>query len=297
MIKFIRVLFASLMFTAVLTVDQQAIAQIRPLGTQYYENQYIANPAFAGIDKGINMNLSYRNQWRSIPGSPVTIDASAEYRYKKVGLGLNVYDDKAGLISRTRAMGMYAYHLPLNDEASDLHFGVALGMMYERLDYNNIKAQPDDIVAGRFNERKAFVDGDFGMGYTNEKLSLQGALPNLKKFLQKDDQNTIDGSTYLLAVSYKIGTDLDILSMEPKVSFRGAKDIENIWDLGTNLKFQNNVFSLMGMYHSDNSATFGFGLRYDKFVIQGFYTSQVAAERQRTGADFELSLKINLRSY
>ena len=296
MIKYIKMVCAGFALIASV-VSQQASAQIRPLGTQYYENQYLSNPAFAGIDKGINLSMSYRNQWRSVPGSPVTMDVGADYKYKKVGLGFNVYNDKAGLIARTRAMGMYAYHLPLNDEESDLHFGVALGMMYERLDNERIIAAPDDISAGRFNERKAFIDGDFGMAYTNEKITLQGALPNLKKFLQKDDQNTIDGSTYLLAVSYKIGTDLDILSMEPKVSFRGAKDIENIWDLGTNLKFQNNVFSVMGMYHSDKSATFGFGLRYETFLIQGYYTSQIAAERQRTGADFELSLKINLRKY
>lgn len=297
MIKFIKAVFASLVITVLFAGFQQAAAQIRPLGTQYYENQYLSNPAFAGINKGINMNLSYRNQWRSIPGSPVTMDVSAEYNDKKVGVGLNVYNDKAGLFNRTRAMGMYAYHLPLDDEASDLHFGLALGVMYERLDNQRIVADQNDVVAARFNERKPFIDGDFGMAYTTEKVTIQGALPNLKKFLRKDDQNTIDGSTYLLAMSYRMGTDLDPISMEPKISFRGAKDIDNIWDIGTNVKFQNNIISFLGMYHSDQSATFGFGLRYDKFLIQGFYTSQLAAERQRTGADFELSLKINLRSY
>jgi hypothetical protein len=97
-----------------------------------------------------------------------------------------------------------------------------------------------------------------------------------------------------MAVSYKIGTALDVVSIEPKISFRGAKDIDNIWDLGTNLKLENNILSFMGMYHSDKSSTFGIGLSYDKFLIQGLYTSQLAGERQRTGADFELNLKINL---
>lgn len=279
------------MFTGV----GESRAQIRPLGTQYYENQYISNPAFAGMDQGMNINMSYRNQWRAIPGSPVTMAVSGDYRVvDKVGVGFNVYNDKAGLIGRTRVMGTYAYHLPLNIDNRELHFGISLGVMKQRLDEQNIIANPDDVLPARFNQRKGYVDGDFGMAYTTERLTLQGALPNLKKFFNKDNQNTVDGSTYLLAMSYKIGTTLDVVSIEPKISFRGAKDIDNIWDIGTNLKMENNLISILGMYHSDKSSTFGVGLNYENFFIQGFYTSQLAGERQRTGGDFEINLKINL---
>lgn len=297
MIKFLHQQFvcAALLTIGLLTGLQKASAQIRPLGTQYYENQYISNPAFAGMDEGMNINISYRNQWRSIPGSPVTMAVSGDYRVvDKVGIGFNVYNDKAGLIGRTRVMGTYAYHLPLNIDNNALHFGISLGVMKERLDENSIIATPDDLAAARYNQRKSYVDGDFGVAYTTERLTLQGALPNLKKFFKKDDANTVLGSTYLVAMSYKIGTTLDVVSIEPKISFRGAKDIDNIWDIGTNLKLQNNLISFLGMYHSDKSSTFGVGLNYENFFIQGFYTSQLAGERQRTGGDFEINLKINL---
>ncbi|MET4141641.1 PorP/SprF family type IX secretion system membrane protein [Pedobacter sp. UYP1] len=297
MIKFLhqQIVCAALLTIGLLTGLQKASAQIRPLGTQYYENQYISNPAFAGMDEGMNINISYRNQWRSIPGSPVTMAVSGDYRVvDKVGVGFNVYNDKAGLIGRTRVMGTYAYHLPLNLENNALHFGISLGVMKERLDENSIIATPDDLAAARYNQRKSYVDGDFGIAYTTERLTLQGALPNLKKFFKKDEANTVLGSTYLVAMSYKIGTTLDVVSIEPKISFRGAKDIDNIWDIGTNLKLQNNLISFLGMYHSDKSSTFGVGLNYENFFIQGFYTSQLAGERQRTGGDFEINLKINL---
>ncbi|WP_082035788.1 PorP/SprF family type IX secretion system membrane protein [Pedobacter lusitanus] len=297
MIKFLHQQFV---FAALLTISlfaglQKASAQIRPLGTQYYENQYISNPAFAGMDQGMNINISYRNQWRSIPGSPVTMAVSGDYRVvDKVGVGFNVYNDKAGLIGRTRVMGTYAYHLPLNIDNRELHFGISLGMMKERLDEQSIIATPDDIAAARYNQRKSYVDGDFGIAYTTDRLTLQAALPNLKKFFKKDEMNAVMGSTYLAAVSYKIGTTLDVVSIEPKISFRGAKDIDNIWDIGTNLKLENNLVSFLGMYHSDKSSTFGVGINYENFFIQGFYTSQLAGERQRTGGDFEINLKINL---
>ncbi|WP_316818040.1 type IX secretion system membrane protein PorP/SprF [Pedobacter nyackensis] len=269
-------------------------AQIRPLGTQYYENQYMSNPSFAGMDKGLNLNLSYRNQWRTVPGSPVTMAFSGDYRFQKVGVGLTVYNDKAGLIGRTRVMGSYAYHLPLNGDNRSLHFGLSLGVMKESLDNENIIAAPDDILAQRFNQRSPFIDGDFGIAYTNDRFTIQGALPNLSKFLQKDELNMIDGSTYFAAMSYKIGTNLDVVSIEPKISFRGAKDIESIWDVGTNLKLENNMLNFMGMFRSDKSSVFGVGVNYDKYYIQCFYTSQLAGDRMRTGGDFEINLKVNL---
>jgi len=299
MIKFIyeRVMWRGLMLICFFCSLFDASAQIRPLGTQYYENQYISNPAFAGVDKGININVAYRNQWRTIPGSPVTMNASGDYRMDKVGIGFNAYSDKAGLIGRTRIMGMYAYHLPLNGNNRELHFGVSLGVMREQLNNELIIAAPDDLLAESYNQRKPFIDGDLGIAYTAERITLQAALPNLKKFFQKDAGNTIEGSTYFLAVSYKMGISDDAVTMEPKLSFRGAKDIDNIWDIGANMKFENNILSFMGMYHSDKSATFGVGIRYDKYFLQGFYTSQMAAQRQSTGGDFELNLKINLRNY
>ncbi|WP_255607421.1 PorP/SprF family type IX secretion system membrane protein [Pedobacter polysacchareus] len=289
-----RILVSGSIMIGLFAAGQNAMAQIRPLGAQYYENQYLSNPAFAGMNEGLNVNIGYRNQWRSIPGSPVTMSLTGDYRYEKVGLGLSVYNDNAGLIGRTRVMGTYAYHLSLNGDNRSLHFGVSLGMMKEKLDNNNIIAAPDDISAQNFNQRKAFVDGDFGIAFTNERFTLQGALPNLKKFMQKDDQNTVDGSTYFVAASYKIGTSLDVVSIEPKISFRGAKDIDNIWDIGTNVKLENNILSFLGMYHSDKSSSFGVGVAYDRYVIQGYYTSQLAGERQRTGGDFEINIKIKL---
>lgn len=289
-----KALFVALGVLGGLAIALPASAQIRPLGTQYYENQYISNPAFAGMEKGLNVNLSYRNQWRSIEGAPVTMAVSGDYQRDKVGMGLIIYNDKAGLIGRTRVMGSYAYHLPLNGDNKNLHFGLSLGVMKESLDNNKIIAQPDDILAQRFNERKPYIDGDFGIAYTNDRFTIQGALPNLSKFLQKDPLVTIDGHTYFAAMSYKIGTALDVVSIEPKVSFRGAKDIESIWDVGTNLKLENNILNFMGMFRSDKSSVFGVGVNYDKYFIQCFYTSQLAGDRMRTGGDFEINLKINL---
>lgn len=274
---------------------QNIFCQSSPLGAQYYENQYLGNPAFAGMSKGLNLNLNYRNQWKSIPGSPVTMAFSGDYLLNRTGIGLNIYKDKAGLFEKSQIMGSYSYHLPLYGENRNLHLGVSLAMIHEVLDEPNIIAEPDDVLVGLFNQGKSYLEGNCGIVYTSERLTLQAALPHLGKlFFRKNEQNTIDGYIYLAAISYKIGNDLGMLAFEPKIIFRGAKDIDNIVDIGTNVKLENNLISFLGMYHSNNSSTFGVGVNYDKFLIQFFYTSQLAAKHQNFGGDFEINLKINL---
>ncbi|WP_374165617.1 type IX secretion system membrane protein PorP/SprF [Arcticibacter sp. MXS-1] len=293
--KYKRVLWLVMLGSSILSYVN-VVAQIAPLATQYYQNQYVGNPAFAGMSENLIINLDYRNQWRSIPGSPVSQAVTADYRIKeKVGVGLNLYNDKAGLIRRTRLMGSYAYHLPLNGEKRSINFGLSLGVMSERLDEESIVADPNDIMPGRYNKRRAYLDGDFGIAYINDKFSIQGALPNLKKFLKKDISNSADGSTYFVAVSYQISNSTDLLTLEPKLCIRGARGFNNLWDIGTSIKLPNNLISLEGMYHSSKSTTLGFELNIEnRAYFHGFYTNQLAVMREDTGGSFEIGFKIPL---
>src|SRR5215217_5075345 len=104
-------------------VSADANAQLAPLGAMYYHNQYLNNPAFAGIGKGLEVDLGYRQQWSTIPGSPKVQVLTGSYAMTpKAGLGLNVYNDQTGLFKRTRVMGSYAYHLPLSSKNDKLSF-------------------------------------------------------------------------------------------------------------------------------------------------------------------------------
>jgi len=129
--------------------NQQARAQLNPMGTQYYQNQYLGNPAVAGLEAGLNLNLGYREQWSSVPGAPVAQTLTADYGFtEKLGGGLNIYNDKAGLYSRTRLLAGFAYHLPLGEE-SHLSFGLSLGFMSERVSEEQIKGDAsDDEISG-----------------------------------------------------------------------------------------------------------------------------------------------------
>jgi type IX secretion system PorP/SprF family membrane protein len=48
------------------------IAQQLPHYTQYVLNNYIINPAVAGIENYTDVKISHRHQWVGIDGAPVT---------------------------------------------------------------------------------------------------------------------------------------------------------------------------------------------------------------------------------
>src|SRR5205809_3706579 len=48
------------------------VAQQRPYYTQYILNNYIINPAIAGIENYWDVKVSHRHQWVGLDGAPVT---------------------------------------------------------------------------------------------------------------------------------------------------------------------------------------------------------------------------------
>ncbi len=292
-------IFLKLMLVITIAVlsSQISHAQLNPLTAQYYHNTYLGNPAFAGYEKGLAVNLSYRKQWGNIPGAPVVQNVTADYSKGKVGLGLNVLFDRAGLQRQSRVVGTYAYHLPLNNEDGQLHFGVSLGFMNQRLANNDIVGESNDPLAVSYNERQTYLDGDFGIGYTTEKFRIEASLPNLKTFFKREEIKLADVSTFYSAISYKVTLDQGegAIEVEPKLVYRGFKEVDNIWDLGTELALVNRKIMITGIYHSTKSTSFGLGFDYNrKYLISGFYTTQTSALSSYSNGTFEINVRASL---
>lgn len=271
-------------------------AQLNPLTAQYFNNQYLGNPAMAGLDKGLELGLAYRQQWANMPGAPEVQNLTAAYGFKKVGLGLNIVNDKAGLQRQTRVVGTYAYHVPLNNQ-HELHFGVSFGFMNQRLENSDINGNPNDVVVGQYNDRRTYLDGDFGAAYSNGRLMVQAALPNLKTFFKKDQTKVADVATFYGAVSYRVSvsSELQGMELEPKVAYRGVRGFDNILDVGAVLTVAAEQLSLTGLYHSTQSGTVGIGLNLQKkYLISGMYTTQTSALNGYSNGNFELNLRVRL---
>jgi len=275
-----------------------AKAQLNPLGASYFQDQYLNNPSLAGRQQGFKLGLHYRNQWSSVPGAPVNYSISGQFGMpdEHSGLGINAYVDRSGLLSRTRVVGSYAYHLPLNGEDSYLHFGLSLGFMNQHVSQGELNGNPGDAVLTEFNNQPTYVDGDFGVSYTSNQLTLQAAIPNLNSFLNRETRNTVDQGTYFASASYRIMADDDMgYNVEPKVAYRGIRGHKDIIDAGLEFSLGVNASKIntMVVYHSSKSVTAGIGmLMKSKLEIQALYNTQTASLSSYTNGTFELGLGV-----
>lgn len=283
-----------LLIAFIIGIGITAKAQLNPLGATFYQNQYLGNPAMAGLNEGFRLNAGFNQQWSQIPGSPKAQFITVDHRSNKVGLGLSLYADKAGLLKRNRAVATYAYHLPLSADNDQLHFGISLGALSERLSSEDVDGTPLDISVQRFNERPVTLDGDFGMAYTSGRLNIQVAIPNLKNFFTKERYNTLNWNTFFTAISYKFMTDSTkrAFIIEPKVSYRGVKGYDDMFDVGVNVAMNSNKIYGTIIYHTTNSVSVGMGVNFNKFSILGMHTSGTSALRNYSSGNFEIGLGV-----
>jgi len=135
------------------------MSQQKPQYTQYILNQYIINPAIAGIENYVDVKISARDQWVGLSGAPktayITVHAplgKKDYRTSATsysipgenprgkyywesytaaephhGIGLSVINDKTGSFNRFTAAATYAYHIGLN-ATTNLSAGFGAGI-------------------------------------------------------------------------------------------------------------------------------------------------------------------------
>ena len=282
-----------LVIACLILLNAQLYAQLNPLSSQYFQNTYIANPAMAGMQKGLRLNLAYRNQWSSMPGSPRNTVVTSDYQKNRVGLGLSMSKDQAGLLNRTQVLGTYAYHLPLNGSESALHFGLSLGFNSQRLNSLDVVAAPSDPSIAQF-DNTTVIDGGFGMAYTNSKFGLEVALNNLKNQFNVELHNSADYTTFYTAASYAF-TLQNSWMLNTKFAYRGVKGYNNLFDIGAELKTRDQQLGFLALYHSNKSSSFGLSYEHKTgWRLATMYTASAANLQNYANGAVEFALQINL---
>lgn len=172
-----------LLVVAAIGIFSSGYAQQRPHYTQYVLNNFVINPAVAGIENYTDVKLSHRHQWVGLDGAPVTTYLTIHAPLQKSdydretattfhasgenprgnaywqdytaadphhGIGFTVLNDKTGPLSRFSASVAYAYHLGISPKTS-LSAGISAGVQNMRLDAGKLDFGPintDPAVAG-----------------------------------------------------------------------------------------------------------------------------------------------------
>jgi type IX secretion system PorP/SprF family membrane protein len=188
----------TLLAVVVLVTGSSVSAQQRPHYTQYVLNNFIINPAVAGIENYTDVKLSHRHQWVGLDGAPVTTYFTIHAPLKKSdyeretattihakgenprgeaywdsytapephgGIGFTILNDKTGPLSRFSAAGTYAYHTSLSAKTS-LSLGISAGVQMMNLNTSKLDFGPvnvDPAVAGSGELKKIKPDISAGV--------------------------------------------------------------------------------------------------------------------------------------
>jgi type IX secretion system PorP/SprF family membrane protein len=250
------------LFIILLGAITTAFSQQIPLYSQYNVNPYIINPGYAGSKDGFEIRASYRAQWIDFPTSPETYVASVTTGFKRTGLGLLAFSDKAGSLNRTGFLGSYAYHIPLFAEYK-LSIGISMKYLQYRLVTSDIedKIATDPAILSAVNGRGRF-DGTLGFYFYDEHLYFGLSAPNLiqTKFDEQgiSDSDLSDVTRHFFGL---VGYDIDLgkINIEPSVLVRRVQAAP--FQVETNLK----------TYFFDKQLMLGVSYRTSERTIAGLF--------------------------
>lgn len=133
--------FSSVVLIILSLVSINNVEAQDPQFTQFYANPLYLNPAFAGTAYCPRVNVNYRNQWPSIPGSFVTYSGSFDQyvRPLKGGVGGYVMSDVAGKgsLTTTRVEIMYSYSQALSRTVS-VNFALSAAWFQKSISWDKL---------------------------------------------------------------------------------------------------------------------------------------------------------------
>ena len=115
-----------------------------PQFSQFYANQVLLSPAFAGSTEGPRLAFNARSQWAAIPGAYRTFAAAFDlpvyFGETRHGLGLVFMADQAGAGNLTKLdiVGNYAYRILLNDRNA-IRLGLGFGIQQTSIDFFRLR--------------------------------------------------------------------------------------------------------------------------------------------------------------
>ncbi|ASZ13190.1 type IX secretion system membrane protein PorP/SprF [Chitinophaga pendula] len=164
-------------------------AQQDAMYTQYMFNMMGVNPGYAGSRGILSATAMYRRQWVGINGAPETATVSFDMatRNNKVGLGIQAFDDRVGIVHSTGLYATYAYRIRFEDKGS-----LAIGLQggFSNYKANLTKVGLIDPNDPSFAQNINTILPSFGAGvyYNSDRFYVGFSVPNLvKSYLRKDE--------------------------------------------------------------------------------------------------------------
>ena len=253
-------------------------AQQDAMYTQYMFNTLAINPAYAGSRNVLSATALYRSQWVGVEGAPETqtISFDSPLKNKKVGLGMQVFNDRIGITKTTGAFASYAFRI-LMDKGT-LSFGLQAGISHYRADFTSVALRSDgnnNDYAFSQNVSKLIPNFGAGMFYNTDKFYIGASVPQMLNNKLINDSVSVSNSliskqyihAFLLA-GYVFELD-PMLKLRPSFLLKAVGGAPLQADINANLWFRD-AFSVGISYRTKADISFLFELQATDQIRIGY---------------------------
>jgi type IX secretion system PorP/SprF family membrane protein len=289
--------------------------------SQYIMNGFLINPSFAGRDGYTTVNLTVREQWVGMAGSPSTYAASFQTRILKnsyiskstsvrkklikptkggkVGLGGYVFSDNNGIMRRTGAQAVYAYHIQMGQTGgypNDLAFGLAMTGYQFSINTEGLNYDTDDPLLNSYDRSVFITDFNFGASYTTSKYYVGFAMTNLLRgsllFADTSKTKRTELGHYFLTGGMKFPLTNDWV-LEPSAFIKSSdmlfKSLQV--DLTTRIFYKDDYWAGLSLRTND-ALIMLLGLKYDRFYFAYAFDFTLTDIRKQSFGTHEITLAV-----
>lgn len=269
--RFIIIIFLTVGFI-------NAQAQQDAMYTQYMFNTLAINPAYAGSRNVLSATGLTRRQWVGIEGAPntQTISFDAAMPNKRVGLGVQIFNDKIGVTQTSGASLSYAYRIPT--EKGTLAFGLLGSLTNYKADFVNIRLNSGSPVdeAFAYDINKLMPNFGTGIYYNTERLFLGASVPHLlnNRLVNGNDivgNSTLAARQYLhlfVMAGYVIPMGYDF-KVKPSLLFKGVRGSSVQLDINCNFWIKD-VIGIGAQYRTGDAIAGIFAIQASEQIRIGY---------------------------
>ncbi|MBY0482342.1 MAG: type IX secretion system membrane protein PorP/SprF [Chitinophagaceae bacterium] len=269
-------------------------AQQRPYYTQYIMNNYLINPAVAGIENYWDLKLSHRLQWVGLQDAPVTTYVTIQGPIHKAaynnetattfhadgvnprgtnywrnytapdphgGIGFTMLNDRTGPLNRFAVYGTYAYHVGLSAN-TNLSAGISAGFTNMSLDasklnFGTITVDPAVSGSGLINKIKPDISAGLWL-YSSDYfigLSAQQIIPQQIAF--SDNTVHLENGKLVPHLFFSAGYRMqlsDDISFLPSTLIRYISPLPIGFDVNAKFQYQDLLWAGASYRYQDGFA-------------------------------------------
>ncbi len=267
-----RILILSIVVFLSYTSSAQQVATY----AQYMFNRLAINPAYAGKDEVLSASFLQRFQNVGLKGAPQTSTFSIHSPLvnRRVGLGMLLVHDKVGVVEQTGLNFIYAYHIPLNNNAV-LSLGVQGGASWYKADYTQLVLLQNPDPAFSQNIRQTRPNFGAGVYYSNKVAYLGLSMPSMINNVFNTGGSTIHQTfSILLNGGYRFTLN-QMLKLRPNFLLKMMNGGTVELDVNTNLLYKDFLW-------------FGVSYKSSKAVV--FLTQLQLNNQFRLGYSYQLTV-------